>query len=212
MNVTLLKQETMKILFALLIIASLPIPFACREHESIKFEKKSSGKITCDISAKETTINVGEVPKIKVKLTNNTDEDVYLIGSLDGSEVQWRYPYCYFTIEKPETDVVASGARCGMMNPLREEDFVLLKPKESFDPYSSIDGYGFFSSSTLSDPKEFRKKGTYKIQFHYSTEPDSITKYLGSESENKVDAKIKKMFRQVPHLKVSSNVIEIKVK
>lgn len=193
-------------------IILVPLILACSEVESVKFEKKTSGKITCDISAEKTTIKAGEVPKIEVMLTNNTDEDVYLIGSLDGSSEEWRFPHCTFSIEKPEKDVVPGTGRCGMMNVLREEDFVLVGPGESFDPFGEVDDHGFFPSWQIQDPEMFRNKGIYKIQFHYSTKPDSIAKYLGSESENDVNRGIKKLFEKVPHVDVSSNILEIEVK
>src|SRR5438445_12281420 len=79
-------------------------------------------KLSCNITSKKKVYKMGEIPSIRVSIINQNKEDIYLIGSLDGSDLQWRMPYCYFTIIKPMLDTPEIVMRCGNTNPLRPED------------------------------------------------------------------------------------------
>jgi len=169
--------------------------------------------LSCTISSDKATCQLGEVPKITVRITNNTQQDVFLVGSLDGSDCKWRYPHCYFTIEQPDGKLtpVAYG-RCGMMNGLRAENFVKVAPKGSFDPYMRID-FGFFPSSQIRK-KTFSRPGLYKLRFVYSTECDDIKKWLGSAAghwEKNKDPELAGLFERVPKLTLEGNEITIQV-
>ena len=60
-------------------------------------EKTDNSKgFECSIVATKSTYEIGETPEITVAIKNNSGKDIYLIGSLDASEEQWRSPYCYF--------------------------------------------------------------------------------------------------------------------
>ena len=117
-----------------------------------------SKTFTCTLTVARTQYKLGELPELKVEIANNTDKNVYLLGSLDGSSVKGRMPYCYFTIIKSIADTIALG-RCGNMNTLRLKDFVLIKSGEKFDPYQEIDSYGFFNDPWVQSPETFKKKG-----------------------------------------------------
>ena len=83
----------------------------------------------------QPTCELGKAPNVTVALTNQTAEEVYLIGSLDASDSKWRYPHCYFEVTGPDgTSAVQGIGRCGNMNTLREQDFVEVPPGGAFDP------------------------------------------------------------------------------
>jgi hypothetical protein len=163
----------------------------------------------CVLTVAKKTYKPGETPELKVAIVNKTRKDVYLIGSLDASDLKWRSPHCYFSIERPNKDPLPGGGRCGNMNSLRENDFVLVKSGESFDPYQSIDGYGFFGPYIMGNKDAFKAPGTYKITFHYSTKSTKIGDYLGDGSTNE---KLLALFMQMPHIELTSNTVEIEVK
>ncbi|GAB4224494.1 MAG: hypothetical protein Kow0062_26370 [Acidobacteriota bacterium] len=54
------------------------------------------------------------------------------------------------------------------MNGLRKEDFIDLRPAESFDPYMNVDSHGFFPAARLWASR-FKQPGGYRFTFHYST-------------------------------------------
>lgn len=161
----------------------------------------------CTLTTTKTTYQLGELPELKVEIINNSGKEVYFIGSLDASDDKWRRPYCYYTIERPVKDSIPQYGRCGMMNSLRKEDFVKLADGQSFDPFMSVDDMGFFGSSNVRNPDVFKNPGTYKIQFHYSTQSDSIKDYRGDSD----DKELVKLFEQVPKVELHSNVVEIQI-
>jgi hypothetical protein len=165
------------------------------------------------------TCELGKVPIISVEITNWTGADIYLVGSLDGSDLRWRYPFCYFEVIGPDGKSVQERVgRCGNMNALREKDFVKVPPGGKFNPYQKIDDSGFFPSSQLT-PAMFRGEGEYRIRFIYSTGKAEPKYWLadahgnsaamlrtGGSTENLV-----KLLALVPKTTVSSNEITIKV-
>lgn len=169
-------------------------------------------KFDCILTSDKSVYKAGQIPKFEVRIINKSKEEVYLPGSLDGSEEQWRLPYCYFSIQKPIPDTLVFP-RCGNTNPLRLQDFKLLKPGEAIDPYGKVDNYGFFSNHMAKQKETFKNAGRYTIQFHYSTIADTTKRSRRgfSESYRKADStEIKRLLKQVPAINISSNALEIK--
>ena len=146
---------------------------------------------------------------MKVTITNWTDSDIHLVGSLDGSRGMFRFPHCYFEVTCPDGAMADRSARsCGYTNRLREEDFVRVPPEGEFDPYQPIDDQGFFSAHELS-ADTFRAAGTYRIRFFYSSVSSDIAEWRGGRlATNKTIAAV---FKQVPKVAVKSNEIQVTV-
>jgi hypothetical protein len=172
--------------------------------------------LSCVLTVNKTTFKVGEVPKPEVKITNNSNGDIYLVGSLDNSADKRRMPYCYYSIDKPRPDTILFYG-CGTANPLRVEDFKVVKSREAFNPFESIDNHGFFPDYASTQKETFRNPGIYKIQFHYSTNDVEIEKFRGSISaENWAKhydtTAIYQLFAKVPKIELVSNTIEIEIR
>src|SRR5688572_16026226 len=90
--------------------------------------------VSCFLTSDNSTYKVGELPKFTVQIRNNSKDDIYLIGSLDGSDVKWRFPYSYYSIKRPQA-ATDKFARCGNMNSLSEADFRLVKAGAKFNPH-----------------------------------------------------------------------------
>jgi len=173
---------------------------------------KKTPMLTCTLKSGKTQYRIGELPDLAVEITNNTGKDIYLIGSLDASDMKWRMPYCYFTIEKPKPDTMRLFGRCGNMNTLRTEDFVLVKAGQKFSPYQSVDNYGFFTDHTIANRETFKNPGVYKIRFHYSTNSKEINDFMGDRPfrSNRADSiKLNSLFNKVPKVELESNEIQI---
>lgn len=171
---------------------------------------EKDAELDCTLTSDKTFYKIGEVPVLKVEITNNTNKQICLIGSLDGSDLKWRMPYCYYTIEKPKPDTV-KFSRCGNVNPLRVEDFKIVKPGDRFNPYQTIDMYGFFGDYLITNKESFKNAGVYKIQFHYSTNAQNILEFMGRfNSVLKDSVKIKTLLKEVPKVNLVSNEIELK--
>ncbi len=160
----------------------------------------------------EPTCELGKTPRVTVAITNQTNAEIYLVGSLDASDCKWRHPHCYFEVTGPDGKSAVQGIlRCGNMNPLRGEDFVKVAPGATFNPYRSIDDHGFFSAHQL-DPHTFRTAGEYRIRFVYSTQSDTITEWAGDgRAAVAANEKLVGMFRQVPKVEVRSNEIKVTI-
>ena len=167
--------------------------------------------LACVIRSEETC-ELGKVPQIKVAITNRTMADIYLVGSLDASDSQRRYPHCYFEVIGPDgKSAIPEFSGCSFKNTLREQDFVPVRPRKSFDPYQKIDDYGFFSAYQLA-PETFRRPGEYRIRFIYSTKNDNIVDWAGDGFRKvAVDEKLLGMFKQVPKVEVRSNEFKVTI-
>jgi hypothetical protein len=156
---------------------------------------------------------LGSVPKVTVAITNQTGANIYLVGSLDGSDWRGRYPYCYFEVIGPDgesavPELILEDPLC---SPLREKDFVKVTPGEAFDPYDQ--SLGFFPAVQL-DPAVFRAPGAYRVRFVYSTKSDDIALWRnggwnGTPEDER--PKILDLFDQVPKLEVRSDEISITI-
>jgi hypothetical protein len=168
--------------------------------------------LSCTLSANKTVYKTGELPRFTVSIVNKSKSNIYLISALDGSDVQWRFPHCYFTIEAPKPNDTPFG-RCGVMNPLQAEDFVLVKVGQTFNPYQLPNCAGSFSSYFVSNPETFKQPGVYKCRFYYSTNTDNDDKFMGtsSYSNNKDAPLIDSLLKKTPRLDLVSNEIKITV-
>lgn len=182
----------------------------CLKSTSAQVASNKEINISCTISATAKIYKVGTLPLIQVEIVNNTSEDIYLIGALDGSGTKRRMPYCYFTIEKPRPDTIIYQG-CGFSNPLRIEECRLVKSGGTFNPYTQIDSLGYWTDNTINRKETFRNAGLYKIQFHYSTNSEDIHSFLGSWDMNPEIPKLKKLIEKVPKLELASNIIEIEI-
>src|SRR5262245_40982519 len=162
--------------------------------------------IECVLTVANPVCKVGGVPDLSVRVVNNTGRPVYLVGSLDASDCRWRYPHCYFEITGPDGAPVQSGhGRCGLMNPLRDKDFVRVPGGGRFAPYMRVDDYGFFGCYQMS-PQTFRNPGEYRLRYVYSTESRDITKWQGDGKKG-----LAERFEEVPHGTYRSNEVRVKV-
>jgi hypothetical protein len=168
-------------------------------------------KFICTITTDKPVYKLGELPKIDVQILNNSKRAVYLIGALDGSDIKWRMPYCYFTINKPKPDTVLF-ARCGNTDPLSVKNFKMVKHGEVFNPFQFDADLHFYRDNISHDEKTFRNPGIYKIQFHYSTNSNDINTFesrSGQIHDNPDSVKLVELFENVPRIDIQSNVIEI---
>lgn len=170
----------------------------------------SDADFECVLTVNKIVLKAGEMPEFKVEIKNLSSKEVYLIGSLEGSERKFRLPYCYFTIEKPFEDPVRRVGMCGVLPFLKVEDFKLVKPNEIFDPYSKIDEYGYYRSSEINLKENFRKPGKYKIQFHYSTKANNLNGFNIYNRRADFDQLVE-LLDKVPKIELSSNVIELEI-
>jgi hypothetical protein len=162
----------------------------------------------CVLTSDRTSYTVGETPALAVTITNKSGKEVVLVGSLDGSDVGWRFPKCRVEIfDAAGKPVTAAMGRCGNMNVLRLADFVVVPAGGAFNPC----GPGFFS------PHQFHRfpvsaPGDYTVCFYYSTS-DRVEDYFGDErmmGKTNAAPEIQRMFKRVPKIELKSNQLKLK--
>jgi hypothetical protein len=173
---------------------------------------RASGQLDCIISA-DPTHEPGEIPAIAVRIINRTRGDVYLVGSLDGSNRR-RYPYCYFEVVGPDSAIAQSDCSgCVFMNILEEDDFVKVPAGGTFNPFQVGDHHRICWNNVLSGDM-FSREGQYRVRFVYSTLAHDFSEWegVGPSIDPRTRIKLERLLAQVPKTTVTSNEIVVEVK
>jgi len=203
--------------FALCLFVASYVGILARSDERPQAPK--APPLACTLRC-EPMCELGQAPTISVEIANWTESEIYLIGSLDGSDTKLRYPFCYFEVIGPDGKLVQPRLfrDCGNMNAIREKDFVKVPRGGKFDPYQKIDDHGFFGTSLIT-PATFRAEGEYRIRFVYSTDKTEPKFWVGDALGNvtlmlntgTTNENVAKLLASVPKTTVSSNEITVKV-
>ena len=175
-----------KILMCLLVLVLVAISFAgCASHKHpelkddeelnnitnqfnegyIPKDVSTNGNISINLETIYDYYTLGNPIYINATIKNeNSKSSVIVSRALDGSDLGWRYPHYSYTLLDPEGIEVPQEQiiRCGNMNPLRIDDFVVLEPGESYNVYN----YSFLSRP--SSYFNFNKSGHYYLRLNYS--------------------------------------------
>jgi hypothetical protein len=167
----------------------------------------------CVLVAGRDTYEIGELPQIEVRIVNRSSKDIVLIGSLDGSAANWRFPRCRFEVLDPSGNPgEGSSKMCGNMNTLKPSDFVTISPGEAFNPFRE----GFFRSypgALLAS----QQAGTYTVHFVYSTASRTVSDYFGDERMSAALAgtkafatpEVQRLFDRTTHVELRSNELKL---
>lgn len=175
------------------------------EDEQIKARLIKRNTIECVLTANKRKYSLGESPSLSVKIINQLDTAIILVGSLDGSESGLRPPICYFDIRhKLIGQIRNSSFYCATFNRLRKEDLKIIESGQTFDPYEHTNDHGYFHAQSL-EGKNFNLPGIYKITFHYSTSKNNREQLYNEKTKNE----IMELWNKVPKLELKSNTITI---
>lgn len=151
-------------------------------------------------------VRVGGVPKYRVRIKNLTDEDVIIPRSLDGSDDKMRYPFYtarFFGPDRREIEF-KHEPRCGMVNPLKAEDLLAIKPGAQVDPLGegsfSIDRLGSWSPDA---------PGRYRVEI--DAEFNAPTPYAFGLLDKSTLEELLPQVAKIPKIKLRASV-EFEVK
>jgi hypothetical protein len=154
---------------------------------------------------------VGMPIPIKIEVRNLSQQSVWIVGVVDGSEDAIRYPH-YLPRISMAGQVVAEPPppEDPLVGPLRLADFRLLAPGEAFDPTNPHPGAKFLPISTFSN---FRSAlpGQSEFSLILSTQSQYPEQWLGSFGQDAERSAVLERIAQVPRLTVRSNVLQIEV-
>jgi hypothetical protein len=138
---------------------------------------------------------VGMPIPIKVEVRNLSQQRVWIVGVVDGSEDAIRYPH-YLPRISMAGQVVAEPPP--------------LAPGEAFDPTNPDPGAKFLPISTFSN---FRSAvpGRFEFSLILSTQSQYPEQWLGSFGQDAERSAVLERLAQVPRLTVRSNVLQVEV-
>jgi hypothetical protein len=187
---------------------------------SCLFAQSGKGLFSCSISSDKKIYRQGEIPKILVGITNDSNATVYLVKVSDGSELKWRYPYAYFEIFKIGDTAFKPKfyGRCGNVDDITTASFFEVQPHAIFNPYKidftdrpdNIYSYDF----RMYDSGNFSAPGKYLIRFYYSTNETNFKKWRGRmyKEPGKEDYETMiRLFSKVPKIELVSNDLIVEV-
>lgn len=165
-----------------------------RSEEPIKIELRS---------AKGSRQQLDEPLDLSVRITNVSDEPVWMVGVVPGSE-GLRYPQYLAEIEGPSGPVQAQFPEAlDYVRGLQPDDFVRLAPGESFDPQ----GKGFIPVQQLAWFKP-TEPGKYRLRLHFDATARELKEWMG-HTFVRDPGRVERLIRQVPRIEVWSNTLEI---
>lgn len=161
--------------------------------------------VALTLHAPATPRPLGQPAAISVEIRNTSDEEIWWVGVVDGSEEGVRYPYYRPTVFHGD-DIVATPPppEDPLVAPLRVVDFRRLAPNESFDP-SNREAGAYLPLATFATfvPHE---AGIYRYQLTASTESDNPEQWLGRFGQDTDRVKVLELAASVPRLTLTAHV------
>jgi len=156
------------------------------------------------VSGKGPHQSLDEPVDLSVRITNVSDEALWMVGVLPGSD-GLRYPRYTAEIEGPSGPMQQPFAEgLDYARGLQSEDFIRLRPSESFDPQQ---GKRFIPIQQLAwfQPSE---PGRYRFRLQFDATADDPRQWLG-QTPVRDRTRVERLIQQVPQVKVWSNILEI---
>ncbi len=185
-------------------VAEVPISLEARFPESRTGERSIVGTETmavgadlrCEIVPSADTFRVGDFASFQVILHNIGKETFYLVPALDGSLEHLRYPLVSIAIDGDSERMTGNQPRmCGNVNYLMPEDFILIPPGGSFQPF---DVFVF--------EQPLRRPGDHKVLFSYSTLEADYQFWIDRLGGETIDPRAHEFLKGVPRVKLTSSI------
>ena len=116
----------------------------------------------------QTVVAPGQTLAISTFLVNRSDNNIAALPSLDASDDEWRFPKLAVEARDPTGGMVSTEdpekrGRCGNINALRVEDFVIVRPGEVLD----LTGEGTFGLEAYAPvvPGRYTMRVRYDLSF-----------------------------------------------
>lgn len=149
--------------------------------------------------------------RVGVELRNDGDEDVWVVGVVDGSEAGMRYPRWRPAVLHDSQAVATPPApEEPMTGPLRAIDFRSLAPGEAFDPTARVGAAAYLPLLTFATFAP-REPGAYTLTLELSTESERPDEWLGSWGQGAERERVLELVRQVPRVTVRATDLVVEV-
>jgi hypothetical protein len=158
--------------------------------------RATADDIRCDIvPVGGSTFQVGDMPTFKVVMRNVGRESFYLVRELDGSFHGYRYPKMSMTIDGPGRRPTRLGGVCGNVNSPEPEDFALVHPDGTFEPFDV-----YVSNDAFTQP------GRYKVTFTYDTDAIDYKYWVDQLNYHGMHPRAYMLLKQVPRVQITRTI------
>ncbi len=152
------------------------------------------GKVGLSLHGPAGPHPAGRPVPVRAELRNDGDEELWIVGVLDGSETGTRYPRWRPSVRLGDVVVaVPPRAEDPLVGPLRAGDFRCLAPGEGFDP-------GRLATFAVFAPEV---PGSYLYTLELSTESPDDAAWLGAFGQ---DRSVLDMVARVPRFTTRATV------
>jgi hypothetical protein len=149
---------------------------------------------------------LGAPVRIVVEIRNASAGDVWMVGVLDGSEEEVRYPYYRPSVTRDGVVVATPPpTEDSLVGPLRVTDFRRLTPGDAFDPTRSEQGAAYLPLSTFATFRPLRA-AIYRYTLTLSTESDHPDEWLGRFGQDEARADVLDLVACVPRVTVVASI------
>ena len=163
-------------------------------------------KITLEAEPNSLAVPVGDRPDVHLFIVNGGPDELTLVQSGDGSSYGWRTPLVGVSIapvavaKHPRAGDTPrfSGGRCGNINPLRDEEVVVLAVGQRLE----VD-VGWYHLEPLD------QVGTFEMVFYYENRP--TLEWRGLALGGGHDAKAMARVRDSSNVELRSNQVVVTV-
>jgi hypothetical protein len=149
--------------------------------------------------------------RVDVELRNDGDEDVWVVGVVDGSEAGVRYPrWRPSVLHDGRTVATPPAPEEPLTGPLRAADFRRLGPGEAFDPTARAGGAAYLPLLTFATFAP-HQPGAYTLTLELSTESERPDDWLGSWGQEPERERVLELVKQVPRMTLRANELMMEV-
>ena len=151
----------------------------------------------------------GVVIPVKIEIRNVSPNALWMVGVLDGSEQGYRFPHYRASIKSEQPVAPPEMEACGILAPLRLQEFTHLDPDESFDPTVSKGDAAYFPIYRFANfiPPA---PGSYEFQLKLSTLSAKEEDWIGRPGYPG-ESDVLKRLKDVPRVEVESNIATVTV-
>lgn len=160
--------------------------------------------LTLSVTADKTTVPIGTLPKLEIKLTNGSSKPITLVRNLDGSEDKMRYPKIFAETRSTKGWMHTQVGRCGNTNNLELANFFELAAGKTW----TVEHFYWDRLKPL-----FEKPGMVSLRVVLDTQSSDFEHWKGfmGPIEPEVEEQLRKKLVSVAKFKLVSAPIDIRV-
>lgn len=155
------------------------------------------------------TYACGQIPQFDLRWVNGSETEKQVVRPCDGSQAGARFPGYVWSIERVDGKPLTKQklGRCGNVNSLKAEDFVLLAPKGVHAVKVATNNAWL---SLPGDGTTWLDSGRYRVSLTYTFDPKYVERCYGFLNGD-CPPDLQKRIKSTPALKQVTNTVEFEI-